>query len=196
MPEAKCQMNECLSNSQFLELLSQSDCSEPLWLPSSFWILPFPMTGELLQLTQVVLSAEQVSWDRSKRMLHSTVQNQGEPWPVARSWNTNFGCPVKSLSFSPSVSVSLSLSLSRSIRIQARSCHPSGFPTLLELKGPVGKKMYNHWIRWYHHLCAPWSRVGFPHLKDHTVVWHFSGFVANSSFPPFFGGSGGDGFSQ
>lgn len=95
-------------------------------------------------------------------MLHSTVQNQGDPWSVARSWNIIF-----------------KLSLSRSVRIQTRSCHSSGFPTLLGLRGSVGKKMYNHWIRWYHHVCVLWSRVGFPHLRDHTVVWYFSGFVTN-----------------
>lgn len=55
MPEGKWEMNECLSNSE-----SQSFCSEPLLLSSSFWILPSPTTAELLQLTQV-FSAEQVS---------------------------------------------------------------------------------------------------------------------------------------
>lgn len=52
IPEVKGEMNESLSNSESLELLSQSDCSEHL-LSFSFWILPFPMTAELLQLTQV-----------------------------------------------------------------------------------------------------------------------------------------------
>lgn len=83
------------------------------------------------------------------------------------------GIPESGIQFSNS------LSLPRRSRIQTRPCHSSGFPTLLELESPVGKKMYNHWIRWCHHVCAPWSRAGFPHLKGHAVVWHFSGFVAN-----------------
>lgn len=70
------------------------------------------------------------------------------------------------------------------IRIQTRSCHSSGFPTLLELEGPVGKEMYNHWIRCYNYVCAPWSRAGCPHLKDIAVaLWQMMWI---SSFPFFF----------